>query len=87
MTTIALSFDSVMSHVEWIKDIDATHKAHAGIPVLADGDRKFSKLYDLSHTNNNETSTVRSLLDIRERFEEECFVKHYLPCQHRVQIR
>src|SRR6516165_10911113 len=62
--TIALSVDSKESHNEWIKDINETQAASVGFPILADGDRKVSQLYDMVHPNANETLTVRSLFVI-----------------------
>jgi thioredoxin-dependent peroxiredoxin len=62
--TIALSVDSVESHQEWIKDINETQTTHVGFPILADGDRKVSSLYDMIHPNANDTLTVRSLFII-----------------------
>jgi len=62
--TIALSVDSAESHQEWIKDINETQAASVGFPILADGDRKVSALYDMIHPNASETFTVRSLFVI-----------------------
>ncbi|MBP0593092.1 peroxiredoxin [Paraburkholderia sp. LEh10] len=62
--TIALSVDSKESHNEWIKDINETQAASVGFPILADGDRNVSQLYDMIHPNANETLTVRSLFII-----------------------
>jgi thioredoxin-dependent peroxiredoxin len=62
--TIALSVDSAKSHAEWIKDINETQAASVGFPILADGDRKVSELYDMIHPNANATLTVRSLFII-----------------------
>ncbi|MFC5428730.1 peroxiredoxin [Paraburkholderia denitrificans] len=61
---IALSVDSAESHKEWIKDINETQITSVGFPILADGDRKVSELYDMIHPNANETLTVRSLFVI-----------------------
>ncbi|EHP38785.1 antioxidant protein LsfA [Cupriavidus basilensis OR16] len=61
---IALSVDSVASHREWIKDIDGTQGTTVNFPIIADGDRKVSELYDMIHPNANETLTVRSLFVI-----------------------
>ncbi|CAN7454738.1 peroxiredoxin [Caballeronia sp. dw_19] len=61
---IALSVDTVESHKEWIKDINETQAANVGFPILADGDRKVSELYDMIHPNANATLTVRSLFVI-----------------------
>ena len=61
---IALSVDPVDSHHEWIKDISETHNTIVNFPILADDDRKVSKLYDLIHPNASNTLTVRSLFII-----------------------
>jgi alkyl hydroperoxide reductase subunit AhpC len=62
--TIALSVDTAESHKEWIMDINETQAASVGFPILADGDRKVSELYDMIHPNASETFTVRSLFVI-----------------------
>lgn len=62
--TIALSVDDAESHKVWIKDINETQAANVGFPILADGDRKVSALYDMIHPNANATLTVRSLFVI-----------------------
>ena len=61
---IALSVDPVDDHHEWIKDINETQAANVGFPILADGDRKVSELYDMIHPNANATLTVRSVFII-----------------------
>ena len=61
---IALSVDSVESHHGWIQDINDTQSTTVNFPILADGDRKVSELYDMIHPNANETLTVRSLFVI-----------------------
>lgn len=61
---IALSVDPVDSHREWIKDINETQQTVVNFPILADGDRKVSTLYDMIHPNANATLTVRSLFVI-----------------------
>lgn len=61
---IALSVDAVDSHHNWIKDINETQLANVNFPILADGDRKVSSLYDMIHPNANATLTVRSLFII-----------------------
>ncbi|WP_349606597.1 peroxiredoxin [Cupriavidus sp. DF5525] len=61
---IALSVDGVESHHGWIRDINETQSATVNFPILADGDRKVSQLYDMIHPNANETLTVRSLFII-----------------------
>ncbi|AJC19513.1 peroxiredoxin [Pandoraea pulmonicola] len=61
---IALSVDDVDSHKGWINDINETQNTSVNFPILADGDRKVSQLYDMIHPNANETLTVRSLFVI-----------------------
>lgn len=61
---IALSVDPVQSHLGWIEDINATQNTSVQFPILADADRKVSRLYDLIHPNANDTLTVRSLFII-----------------------
>ncbi|MFL9998592.1 peroxiredoxin [Paraburkholderia sediminicola] len=62
--TVTLSVDSAQSHVEWIRDINETQSANVGFPIIADGDRKVSQLYDMIHPNASDTFTVRSLFVI-----------------------
>lgn len=58
---IALSVDSVSSHLGWIKDINETQSTMVNFPILEDADRKVSVLYDLIHPNASTTNTVRSV--------------------------
>ncbi|WP_306477620.1 peroxiredoxin [Methyloversatilis sp.] len=61
---IALSVDPVESHTRWIADINDTQNTTVNFPIIADGDRKVSELYDMIHPNANATLTVRSLFVI-----------------------
>lgn len=61
---IALSVDPVESHKKWIEDINDTQKTRVNSPIIADGDRKVSTLYDMIHPNASATATVRSLFII-----------------------
>lgn len=61
---IALSVDAVESHTRWIADINDTQNTTVNFPIIADGDRKVSELYDMIHPNANATLTVRSLFII-----------------------
>ena len=61
---IALSVDPVDSHHQWIEDINRTQKTVVGFPIIADADKKVSKLYDLIHPNASTTATVRSVFVI-----------------------
>ena len=60
---IAISVDPVDQHRAWIKDIDDTQRTTVNFPILADGGRKVSLLYDLTHPNHSATATatVRSV--------------------------
>lgn len=61
---IALSVDSVESHLRWIEDINETQGVKVDFPIIADVDRKVAELYDFIHPGASETLTVRSLLII-----------------------
>lgn len=61
---IALSVDDTESHKGWIQDINETQNTVVNYPILADGDRKVSELYDMIHPNANATLTVRSVFII-----------------------
>ncbi|MFN8051463.1 MAG: peroxiredoxin [Acidimicrobiales bacterium] len=58
---IGLSVDELGNHSEWAKDIAETQGAEVNFPIIADGDRKVSDLYDMIHPNANDTLTVRSV--------------------------
>lgn len=58
---LATSIDSVESHRAWIADIEATHGAKVGFPILGDSDRKVATLYDMLHPGSPNTATVRSV--------------------------
>jgi len=61
---IGLSVDSLTSHEGWAKDIEETQGAKVNFPMIADGDRKVSDLYDMIHPNASDTFTVRSVFVI-----------------------
>ena len=62
---LALSVDSAESHARWIEDIDATQGTKVAYPILADVDRKVSKLYGMLPAGDAETTlTVRSVFVI-----------------------
>jgi alkyl hydroperoxide reductase subunit AhpC len=61
---IALSVDSAASHKGWIGDIEETQGTKMNFPILADGDRKVSMLYDMIHPEADNTATVRSVFII-----------------------
>jgi alkyl hydroperoxide reductase subunit AhpC len=61
---IALSVDSAEQHKGWISDIEETQDTKLNFPIVADGDRKVSMLYDMIHPEADNTATVRSVFII-----------------------
>jgi alkyl hydroperoxide reductase subunit AhpC len=61
---IGLSVDPVKDHHAWVGDIKETQGHALNFPLLADADRKVSKLYDMIHPAMDETYTVRSVFII-----------------------
>ena len=63
---IALSVDDAESHKGWIGDINETQGCAVNYPILADGDKKVSELYEMIHPNSStgSTLTVRSVFVI-----------------------
>jgi alkyl hydroperoxide reductase subunit AhpC len=58
---LALSVDSLASHLNWIKDIEETQNVTLEYPIIADENKVVANLYDMIHPNANETFTVRSV--------------------------
>jgi thioredoxin-dependent peroxiredoxin len=61
---LALSVDSVSSHLAWIKDIEATQETELTYPIIADENRAVSELYGMLHPEADTTLTVRSVFII-----------------------
>lgn len=61
---VALSVDSVDSHLKWINDINETQHTVVNFPIIADPQKKVSELYDMIHLNSSENFTVRSVFII-----------------------
>src|SRR5579863_1028309 len=61
---IGVSVDPLESHKKWIGDIEDTQGVKMNFPILADADKKVSKLYDMIHPEWNDTLTVRSVFII-----------------------
>lgn len=61
---IALSVDSLESHLKWINDIEETQNVTLNYPIIADENKEVANLYDMIHPNANETFTVRSVFII-----------------------
>lgn len=61
---LALSTDTVASHIEWIKDVNETQHTTVNFPIIADPEFKVSHLYDMIHPNASDKFTVRSVFVI-----------------------
>lgn len=61
---LALSVDSLDSHMKWIADINETQDTTMNFPIIADADRKVADLYDMIHPKADNTLTVRSVFII-----------------------
>jgi thioredoxin-dependent peroxiredoxin len=51
-------------HKSWAGDIRETQGTALNFPLLADGDRRVSNLFDMIHPNASDTFTVRSVFVI-----------------------
>ena len=61
---IALSVDPLDSHMEWVKDINATQNVELDYPIIADEDKSISLTYDMINPGITEKNTVRSVFII-----------------------
>ncbi len=61
---IGLSVDSLRDHEGWTRDIEETQGCTLNFPLIADGNREISTLYDMIHPNADNTMTVRSVFVI-----------------------
>ncbi len=61
---MALSVDGLVSHRDWIKDINETQLTTINFPIIADEDQKVAHLYDMIHPNADSKHTVRSVFVI-----------------------
>ncbi len=61
---IGLSVDSNEDHARWSEDIAETQGQAPNFPMLADKDRKVSKLYDMLENDEEASATVRSVFVI-----------------------
>ncbi len=61
---MAVSVDGLASHMDWIKDIEATQKVEMNFPIVADEDRKVAELYDMIHPEVTNKTTVRTVFVI-----------------------
>ena len=61
---LGLSVDSLTDHKKWAQDIYETQGAELNFPLIGDSERQIAYLYDMIHTNANDTLTVRSVFVI-----------------------
>ena len=61
---IGLSVDVVDAHNRWADDIKETQGHALDFPMIADGDGRVAKLYDMIHPETDATVTVRSVFVI-----------------------
>jgi alkyl hydroperoxide reductase subunit AhpC len=61
---LGLSTDTVEEHVKWIADVNDTQKADLQFPIIADGDLKIARAYDMIHPEQSVTEAVRSVFII-----------------------
>lgn len=58
---IAVSIDSLASHIAWVLDLQRMEDVKIEFPIVVDLDQKVSAAYGLVHEAVSETATVRSL--------------------------
>jgi thioredoxin-dependent peroxiredoxin len=61
---IGLSVDDVVSHKEWIKDINETQNTNVNFPIIADPEMEVAHLWGMVHPNESNQFTVRSVFVI-----------------------
>ncbi|MEX0288070.1 MAG: peroxiredoxin [Flavobacteriaceae bacterium] len=61
---IALSVDSLESHVGWIRDIEQSMNTKVNFPIIADEKAEVAKLYGMIHKGSSEKHTIRSVFVI-----------------------
>ncbi len=58
---LGLSVDPPDKHAEWVKDIEETQGQTLNFPLVADSDRRVSKMYDMLDNDEQAPMTVRSV--------------------------
>ena len=58
---IAISVDSVEDHKAWVGDIEETQSCVVNFPIIGDEDKQISRLYDMLHPGEDDSSAVRSV--------------------------
>ena len=76
---LGLSVDKLENHDAWADDIAKTQGHALNFPLLADGDRKVSTLYDMIHPNASESTTVRSVFIIDPKNKVRLMITYPAP--------
>ena len=58
---IAISVDSVEDHKAWVSDIEETQSCVVNFPIIGDENKQISRLYDMLHPGEDDSSAVRSV--------------------------
>ncbi|WP_299526734.1 peroxiredoxin [Winogradskyella sp.] len=61
---IALSVDSLESHIGWIEDIERSMNAKVNFPIIADEHAEVAQLYEMIHKDSSEKHTIRAVFVI-----------------------
>jgi peroxiredoxin (alkyl hydroperoxide reductase subunit C) len=61
---IAVSVDSIYSHIAWVRDLEKNASIEVKFPVVADLDQHVAKLYGMVHETVSDTATVRAVFFI-----------------------
>jgi peroxiredoxin (alkyl hydroperoxide reductase subunit C) len=61
---MAISVDSIHSHLAWLQNLYQILKVRPQFPIVADSNRKVAELYGMIHPHESATVTVRALFFI-----------------------
>lgn len=61
---IAISVDSIHSHLAWVQNLQKIMDIRLPFPIIADSTRRISELYGMIHPGESATVTVRALFAI-----------------------
>jgi len=61
---MAISVDSIHSHLAWLQNLGQILKIRPNFPIIADSHRKVAELYGMIHPQESATVTVRALFVI-----------------------
>ncbi len=58
---LGLSTDTVEEHKKWILDVNETQYTNLEFPIVADPNHKIAQMYDMIHSGQSSTASVRSV--------------------------